>query len=507
MTKARKRILILLLAAAILIAAGGLFAAWYTGGEQSYSRCLALGERYFAEQDYPNAVLAYQNAIRLAPEDAEGYLGLVRVYQARGSNVLAENVLRNGIDRTGSARLTLMLETMVGAEDADGSAPGAAADKGPESFALNTGLLSLIGNSCFNDYRLRNGIESVEMTDAGTCAVRVTGLAADLIFRDDDAGTLDHVGGQPAADNYPAEVHLDDLAQLFSGVRQVTLQMLRSQNPQDLTVNENDDGTQTITFTASGCIVTVTGEADGNIMMEGPHGLEPVLHHDAQDVSDAPEISGRVVSATTGNGVARAEIRVRSGSLTNGEPLTVTETDGFGHYTLTLAPGPYTAEVICSGYTTETFELYISMAGGPVNDLVISPLLSEGQMRIVLEWGAYPTDLDSYLDGTLDNGTSIHINYTNRTASRNGERLAELDVDDRDGYGPETTTVYDMNGVFRFSVEDYLQTGDMSSSGATVKVYLPGNSVPQTIEIPSGLGNIWYVCTIDHGVLSVTNHG
>lgn len=507
MTKARKRVLIVLLAAALLIAAGGVFAAWYTGSYQSYSRCLALGEKYLSEEDYPNAVLAYQKAIRLAPDDAEGYIGLVRVYQSRGSNILAQTVLRTGIDRTDSPRLKLMLETMTGTDPAAGTAAGGQTDKGPEAFALNTGLLSLIGSSCYNDYRLRNGIESTEMTDAGTCAVRVTGVAADLIFRDDEAGTLDHVGGQPAADNYPAEVHLDDLAQLFSGVRQVTVEMLRSQNPQDFAVSDNDDGTRSVTFTAAGCFVTLTADADGSIQMDGPHSLEPGPHRDAQAVSDAPETSGRVVSATTGSGVARAEVRVRSGSLTSGEPLQTVTTDSFGHYTLTLDAGPYTAEVICSGYTTETFEIYVSAGGGPVNDLVISPLLSEGQMRIVLEWGGYPSDLDSHLDGTLDDGTAIHVDYTNRTASRGGERLAALDVDDVDGYGPETTTVYNMNGVFRFSVEDYLQTGDMSGSGATVKVYLPGNSVPQTIEIPSGLGNIWYVCTIDHGTLSVTNHG
>ncbi len=508
MTKTRKRVLFILLAAAILIAGGGVFAAWYTGSYQSYGRCLALGEKYLAEDDYANAVLAYQRAISLDPEAAEGYIGLVRVYQSHGSNTLAEAVLRTGIDRTGSARLTLMLETMTGSTptDALGTAPGETG-KAAGDFALNTGLLSLIGSSSYNDYRLRNGIESTQMTDGGTCLVRVAGLAADLVFRDDDAGTLDHVGGQPAADNYPAEVRLDDLAQLFGGARQVTVEMLRAQNPLDFTREDNGDGTQTVTFTAGSCVVTVTADADGSIQMDGPHCLEPVPHRDAQAVSDAPEVSGRVVSATTGSGVARAEVRVRSGSLTSGEPLVATTTDGFGHYTVALDPGPYTAEVVCSGYTTETFEIYVSAAGGTLNDLVISPLLAEGQMRIVLEWGGYPADLDSYLDGTLDDGTSVHVNFMSKTASRNGQRLAELDVDDRDGYGPETTTIYDLNGVYRFSVEDYQQTGDMSSSGATVKIYLPGESVPHTVEIPAGLNNTWYVCTIDHGTLSVTNHG
>ena len=509
MTKQRKGILILLLAAALLVAAGGAFAGWYTGSYNSYSRYIALGEKYFAEEDYSNAVLAYQNAVRLEPEQADGYLGLVRVYQARGSSVLAENILRTGIDRTGSARLSLMLETMLGQTPDGGSESGstAAADKGAGSFALNTGLLSTIGNSCYNDYRLRNGIESTQMTDGATCLVRVSGIAADMTFRDDDAGTLDHVGGQPAADNYPAAVTLDDLSQLFGGAGQVTVEQIRTQDVRDVTDTDNGDGTRTVTFTAAGCQVTLTTDAAGNVQMDGPHTVEPLLHRDAGAVSDAPEVSGQVINATTGSGVARAEVRIRSGSLTTGEPLAVVTTDSFGHYTAALEAGPYTAEVICSGFTTETFDIYVSAAGGGLDDLVISPLLAEGEMRIVLEWGSYPTDLDSYLDGTLDDGTSVHVNFTSRTASKNGQRLAVLDVDDRDGYGPETTTVYNVNGVFNFTVRDYLETGDMSASGATVKVYLPGESVPKTIEIPAGLNNTWYVCTIDHGTLTVTNHG
>jgi hypothetical protein len=80
-------------------------------------------------------------------------------------------------------------------------------------------------------------------------------------------------------------------------------------------------------------------------------------------------------------------------------------------------------------------------------------------------------------------------------------------VDDINGYGPETTTIYDVNGVYYFDVQDYEETGTMASSGAKVTVYLPDNS-SQTITINSGLGstNIWHVLKIDHGELTILNN-
>ena len=80
-------------------------------------------------------------------------------------------------------------------------------------------------------------------------------------------------------------------------------------------------------------------------------------------------------------------------------------------------------------------------------------------------------------------------------------------MDDRDGYGPETITIYDLNGVYRFSVVDYQVTSTLSQYGATVKVYLPNQSSPEVIELDPGAGinNIWEVFELDHGELIVRN--
>ena len=92
-----------------------------------------------------------------------------------------------------------------------------------------------------------------------------------------------------------------------------------------------------------------------------------------------------------------------------------------------------------------------------------------------------------------------------------GETLAELDVDDTDGYGPETTTVYDPSGDYVFSVVDFTASGDLAISGATVKVYLPGQQ-PVTISISECANTAtdrydieWSVFRVHNGELEIYN--
>ena len=62
-------------------------------------------------------------------------------------------------------------------------------------------------------------------------------------------------------------------------------------------------------------------------------------------------------------------------------------------------------------------------------------MTTRAQMRIVLTWSKTPADLDSYLstpDGCV-------INYRARHCKRAG--TADLDVDNRKGFGPETITI------------------------------------------------------------------
>lgn len=99
------------------------------------------------------------------------------------------------------------------------------------------------------------------------------------------------------------------------------------------------------------------------------------------------------------------------------------------------------------------------------------------------------------------------MNFRKRTCEGRDGLLAELDVDDTNGYGPETITLNDLNGVYTYSVVDYRTTGTLQQYGATVKVYLPGKSAPTVITLDpnAGVENVWEVFELDHGELKILN--
>lgn len=71
---------------------------------------------------------------------------------------------------------------------------------------------------------------------------------------------------------------------------------------------------------------------------------------------------------------------------------------------------------------------------------------------------------------------------------KNGEVIAELDVDEMDGHGPETITLNNLNGTYRYLVDDFTESGKLQEYGATVKVYISGKSQPEVITIAPDAG-------------------
>lgn len=118
--------------------------------------------------------------------------------------------------------------------------------------------------------------------------------------------------------------------------------------------------------------------------------------------------------------------------------------------------------------------------------------------------------MDSHLWGpTIDGTGKFHIFYGDKTYyefDETGESTipAFLDLDDTTSYGPETTTVYEMNqsGTYSFYVHDFTNRAELDShalanSGAKVEVYL-GTKRIETYHVPaSGVGNVWHVFDFD----------
>ena len=70
-------------------------------------------------------------------------------------------------------------------------------------------------------------------------------------------------------------------------------------------------------------------------------------------------------------------------------------------------------------------------------DIVLS-LNGTNDIRIVLTWGAQPTDLDSHLTGPNTDATRFHVYYAGR-GSFTSAPFAGLDVDDVSSIGPDNS--------------------------------------------------------------------
>jgi uncharacterized protein YfaP (DUF2135 family) len=124
----------------------------------------------------------------------------------------------------------------------------------------------------------------------------------------------------------------------------------------------------------------------------------------------------------------------------------------------------------------------------------ISPVMTNlDGMRIVLNWGANPADLDSHL---MYSGN--HVYFENKQ----GEE-ANLDVDDTTSYGPETITIERKRDGQRYvyAVHDYSNRENtnamaLSKSGAKVFVYV-GQTLVRTYYVPvNRKGNLWEVFAV-----------
>lgn len=134
-------------------------------------------------------------------------------------------------------------------------------------------------------------------------------------------------------------------------------------------------------------------------------------------------------------------------------------------------------------------------------DPAMTALLKKMQYRIVVSWGNMPPDMDAHLTGPMpDTGGKFHISYNNMKSYADRHTL---DVDDRDGFGPETITVTRLDpGTYRFSVHDYTNRNaessrKMSYSGLAVLLYRESELV-NTFRIQEGAeGNLWQVFEIN----------
>jgi hypothetical protein len=169
------------------------------------------------------------------------------------------------------------------------------------------------------------------------------------------------------------------------------------------------------------------------------------------------------------------------------------------------ADGTFTLTVSKRGFISTPITFKIQLKTVIFNWYSISPEMPDRDLRIVLEWGSSPRDLDLHLEKI----SNYHISYQNM---RNyGPENATLDRDDTSSYGPETITLgkIDRNAVYHLFVRDYSNGGSTSStalsqSNATIRVYSQ-NRLVNTFQVPAGRGTVWSVFRLERGGVTPVN--
>ena len=223
-------------------------------------------------------------------------------------------------------------------------------------------------------------------------------------------------------------------------------------------------------------------------------------------------VSGVIINSQTGYGLEYVAVGLsRNASIVSIDDAEYTAiTDAYGYYSMDEVPvGTYLCIISSDGYFLRTVANVVVDEG--INELDPQTLVLQpevGSFRIILTWNENPLDLDSHLTGPASDGVNrFHLSYLDKNPDVN----VDLDVDDVQSYGPETTTLHSfMNGTYRFSVHNYsnqLESGgaEIHVSPAVVEVYdASGLLYSFTAPTYTGYGNTWRVCEINAAGSSVS---
>lgn len=501
MTNKRKAVLLI---AAVLALALIAFALLYSLPQDTgsvYRDSVERAEEAYAKGDFETAVLRYKEAIEEDETSVPAYEGLSDAYIAMGNYSMARSTLWDGYNRTKSKKLYSRWFQFYD------QYPESAGSEKPVDTSINHTLLERLASGTYQSYERVSGAVSKETQRDGSIHVRYREIPGILVFRN-SSYQADAVDGDTIAnDAIPEEIKLDDISVLLGGEPPYSRELLESLGASDIFKTRDTVLGSVLQFTMDECTVMVACDANENINAGAANSVVPteaLIRKKEGGAADQVKLTGQIIDAQTGDGAGEITIRFRAEGDQVGEVLAEGITTMDGEYEVDLPAGLYTVELSGDGYITDYKEIEIGTYDiEDEEDFVVTKELADGEARIVLEWGSSPTDLDSHLEGETDSGSSFHIFFSNKSASDSNGTIADLDLDDTTSYGPETTTIHNLNGTYRFYVHNFTPaTGTLDGSGAKVSVYLPGQPV-QVFDVSDGPidGRYWYVCTIDHGNL------
>lgn len=513
----KKRNIILLIILVILflvLAVTGVLLIKNTTEKKAYRAHLDTGQKYLEEMKYEEAVASFEFALEKNPQSENAYIGIFQARDAQGEYLMATEILQKGYANTRSDRIDLLLANYLEKHPSGSNGEQSTETAGgiellaeeSQSVTINTAFMQKIANYTYQDYQREFGSCVSHEMKSGILEIKHAKLAGTFYYRnmDGEDDSIDIKSGFPHKEAKPAYIRLDNVELLFrdfeSGITYSRLREIAG-GQVECTDNEKEEAAAIVKFVYKECGIQIESDKDGNIIKSAA--WNKIIPPRPDKEAEKGVYQGVIVDATTGQGLEGADVSFTSHDRSQ-ETIRV-QSDHEGAYEAELPEGIYDVEVSKEGFIQDSFDLEIKAEEQQSGDsFPLSPKLAQGEIRIVLTWGAYPTDLDSHLDGTTADGHSVYV-YFARSISRYGNSTAaELDVDDRNGYGPETTTIY-TDGSYQFRVHDFTRSGEISSSGAEVKIYLPDQAQPTVFQVPDGVGNWWDVCWIENGKITPIN--
>jgi hypothetical protein len=240
-------------------------------------------------------------------------------------------------------------------------------------------------------------------------------------------------------------------------------------------------------------------------------------------------IRGRTVDANTGDDVSGVTIQVLDcylnlvATMTSGPTFNSQTSD----HPAQLDPGVYYLVMSKTTYFTLTFDnIIVNGNNGDTTNTryALCKEISEPQLRVIVQWGADPHDLDLHCVGPSlksvprgeDNSATptnrfhtwySQLSYQEKTGTYNAGFRDEtgswattsLVQDNTSNYGPESTNLFGTNdgyadGVYTFSVHNYSDRAYSSTvprwyvNPVTMRIFDKDGLVRQ-ISVPTGAGN------------------
>lgn len=399
-----------------------------------------LGIAYSAKGDYENAKIYLKKAIENDPEIVEAYDELSRIQIFEGDEAGAEQILDEAYNATKAAEIIPMKYRIT-----ERTLAGQIVDAASGASVQNAGI------SIYSGSNYENELMSTITGEDGSFSMKAEPGSYKLVITADgynDTETYQKIGEDNMT--YQAKVRI---------------------------VKKEQDKEDSVT-------VVVTNAFTGKPI----NGSQLKVDFIPGIYSDIPPVDKSVLTADVGSN---------------------------GKCTVSLPDGNYTALVTSSDNAFKPASAQVVVGGKEnIEAIPLTPVIKDNEMRAVLTWSS-TVDLDAFLVGKDSDGSDYRVFFKNK--KYDGDTKVSLDVDVREGYGPETMTITlgDIGDNFTFYVDhffdgrtsetDGLDTG-LSKSGAKVVLYI-GNNERKVFNVPTNKkGSTWKVFEVVDGEITASNY-